>query len=81
MTATTVLAILNALPSLLKLIRELMTSLQQEMGAGTGIEKKNIVLEVVQGVVGNEDIWGKVKGIFSWTIDCIAIFKDKGEKK
>lgn len=81
MTATTVLAILNALPSLLKLIRELMTSLQQEMGAGTGIEKKNIVLEVVQGVVGNEDIWSKVKGIFSWTIDCIAIFKDKGEKK
>jgi hypothetical protein len=78
MTATTVLAILNALPALLKLIRELMISLQQEMGAGTGIEKKNVVLAVVEGVVGNEDVWSRVKGIFSWTIDCIAIFKPKG---
>jgi len=60
------------------LIRELMISLQQEMGAGTGIEKKNVVLAVVEGVVGNEDVWSKVKGIFSWTIDCIAIFKPKG---
>jgi len=78
MTATTVLALLNALPSLLKLIRELMISLQQEMGAGTGVEKKNVVLAVVEGVVGNEDVWSKVKGIFSWTIDCIALFKPKG---
>lgn len=53
------------------------------MGAGTGKEKKEIVLTIVSDVIGDETVWDKVKGIFSWTIDCIALFKtkEKEEKK
>jgi hypothetical protein len=50
------------------------------MGPGTGKEKKQAVLDVVAGIVGDETVWDKVKGIFSWTIDCIAMFKIKEAK-
>lgn len=75
MTAATVLAVLTALPGLVKLIRELMTQLQEQMGEGTGKEKKEKVMEVISGIVGDETVWEKVCGIFSWIIDCIAMFK------
>lgn len=45
------------------------------MGPGTGVEKKKVVLDIVAGVVGDEGVWESVKGIFSWIIDCIAMFK------
>lgn len=71
------MVVIMAIPNLIKLIRELMAALQEEMGPGTGAEKKATVMETVAGVVGNETVWEKVKGIFSWVIDCIAIFKPK----
>lgn len=79
--AKNVLSVLTVLPQLIKLIRELMTQLQEQMGQGTGAEKKVIVLDVLSGIVGDDGVWGSVKGIFSWVIDCIALFKDKGETK
>lgn len=81
LVAGNILSVLVALPQLIKLIRELMTQLQEQMGQGTGKEKKEAVLTIVSGVIGDETIWDKVKGIFSWTIDCIASFKPKGETK
>ena len=42
-----------------------------------GKEKKEAVLTIVSGVIGDESIWEKVVGIFSWAIDCIALFKPK----
>ena len=81
MTAANILAVLTALPGLIKLIRELMQQLQEQMGIGTGKDKKEIVLTTVAEIVGDETVWEKVKGIFSWTIDCIALFKTKEEKK
>jgi len=77
MNATSVMAVLTALPSLIKLVRELMAIAQAEYGAGTGADKKAAVLAGVANVVGDETIWEKVKGIFSWIVDCIAIFKTK----
>ena len=58
-----------------------MRQLQEQMGIGTGKDKKEIVLTTVAEIVGDETVWEKVKGIFSWTIDCIALFKIKEEKK
>jgi hypothetical protein len=77
MNATSVIAVLAALPSLIKLVRELMALAQSEYGAGTGQDKKAAVLVGVANVVGDETVWEKVKGIFGWIIDCIAIFKPK----
>lgn len=45
------------------------------MGEGTGVEKKKTVLDILAGVIGDEGVWEGVKGIFSWIIDCIAMFK------
>ena len=81
LTAANILAVITALPGLVRLIRELMQQLQEQMGPGTGKEKKQVVLDVVAGIVGDETVWDKVKGIFSWTIDCIALFKIKAEEK
>ena len=75
--AVNVLSVLAALPQLIKLIRELMKQLQEQMGKGMGKEKKEAVLTIVSGVIGDESIWEKVVGIFSWIIDCIALFKTK----
>ena len=75
LTAANILAVITALPSLVKLIRELMTQLQEQMGPGTGVEKKKVVLDIVAGVVGDEGVWENVRGLFSWVIDCIAMFK------
>ncbi len=75
LTAANILAVITALPGLVKLIRELMQQLQEQLGPGTGVEKKKVVLDVVAGVVGDEGVWESVKGIFSWIIDCIAMFK------
>jgi hypothetical protein len=80
LTAANILAVITALPGLVKLMRELMQQLQEQMGPGTGKEKKQAVLDVVAGIVGDETVWDKVKGIFSWTIDCIAMFKIKEAK-
>lgn len=75
--AGNVLSVLVALPQLIKLTRELMKQLQEQMGKGMGKEKKEAVLTIVSGVIGDESIWDKVVGIFSWAIDCIALFKPK----
>ena len=78
--AKDVLSVLTALPQLIKLTRELMQQLQEQMGKGMGKEKKEAVLIVVEGVIGNDTVWDKVRGIFSWAIDCIALFKTKEEE-
>lgn len=80
MTAASILAVLTALPGLIKLIRELMQQLQDQMAQGSGKEKKEVVMTVISGIVGDETVWDKVKGIFSWTIDCIAMFKTREAK-
>lgn len=77
MDATSVMAVLTALPSLVKLIKELMAMAQAEFGAGTGPDKKAAVLAGVANVIGDDGVWQKVQGIFSWIIDCVALFKPK----
>ena len=74
---TTALSVLMALPSFIKLIKELMATVQAEMGAGTWPDKKTIVLSGLQTVITDETVWAKVQGIFSMLIDILAIFKTK----
>ena len=73
----TVLGVLQALPSLIALIRDLMAAVQNELGQGTGADKKEIVINTIQGIVGDQTIWQKVSGIFSWIVDVVALFKPK----
>ena len=76
-TVTSVLSVLMALPSFIKLIKELMGSVQDEFGKGTGPDKKVAVMTGLASVVGDDTIWQKVQGLFSMLIDVIAIFKPK----
>ena len=74
---TSVMGVLAALPKLIGLIKELMAATQNEMGSGTGADKKTVVLSGLQAVITDETIWQKVQGIFSIIIDFLAIFKTK----
>ena len=71
---TTIMQILSALPSLIKVIVELMALAEQAMGAGKGAEKKQSVLDTLQAVVGNNDLWEKVKSLFSGIVNMAALF-------
>ena len=77
MNCESVITILLGISGFIKLIRELMLLAQDEMGAGTGIDKKVAVLNGLSAIVGNETIWEKVRGLFAIIIDTIAIFKAK----
>ena len=74
---TSALQVLMMLPQFIKMIKELMASVQEEFGKGTGPDKKAAVLSGVQAVVANETVWQKVQGLFSALIDFLAIFKPK----
>jgi hypothetical protein len=77
LNATSVMTVLATLVAFIKLIKELMVAAQAEFAPGTGAEKKMAVLDGLPGIIGNETVWDKVKGIFSVAIDCISIFKPK----
>lgn len=71
---TTVLSILSALPSLIKAIIDLMKLIESVYDTGTGAQKKEIVLSSIQTMISNDDLWFKVKNIFSGLINMIALF-------
>lgn len=71
---TTILQILAAIPSLVKTIIELMTIAEQAFGQGKGAEKKQSVMDSVQSMVGNSELWEKVKNLFSSIINTVALF-------
>lgn len=71
---TNILAIMGALPALVKTIMELMRIAEEAFGAGKGSDKKQSVLEAVQAMVGSDDIWDKVKNLISGIINMIALF-------
>lgn len=71
---TTVLSILSALPSLIKAIIDLMKLIESVYETGTGSQKKEIVLTSIQTMISNDDLWFKVKNIFSGLINMIALF-------
>ncbi len=71
---TTLMQILVALPSLIKTIIELMNLAEQAMGSGKGAEKKQTVLDTIQSVVSNDDLWTKTKNLFSGIINMAALF-------
>jgi len=70
---TTVLSILSALPSLIKAIIDLMKLIESVYDTGTGVQKKEIVLTSIQTMISNDDLWFKVKNIFSGLINMIAL--------
>ena len=71
---TTVLSILSALPSLIKAIIDLMKLIESVYDTGTGAQKKEIVLTSIQTMISNDELWSKVKSIFSGIINMIALF-------
>ena len=71
---TTILAIISALPSLIKTIMELMKLAEEALGSSTGQQKKDTVLQTLQVVVNNDDLWAKVKSVFSSLINTLALF-------
>jgi hypothetical protein len=50
---------------------------QQEFPANSGEAKKATVLETLATIVGDDAVWGKVRGLFGIIVDCLAIFKVK----
>ena len=54
-----------------------MAAFQAEMGPNTGEEKKKNVMEIIAGVIGNDSIWEKTRGIISMLIDFLATLKPK----
>lgn len=77
MNCESVLTILIGISGFIKLIRELMLLAQTEFGAGTGEQKKAAVLDGLSAIVGNDDVWAKVRSMFGIVVDCLAIFKPK----
>jgi hypothetical protein len=72
---TTFLQVLAALPSLISTVFELMVLAEKALpDKGTGQEKKDYVLQAIQTIVTNEDLWNSVKGLFSKLINMIALF-------
>lgn len=73
---TTFLQILAALPALVKTIVELMAAAEQAFqGTGTGADKKQTVMTAVESMIGNDDLWSKVKNLFSAIINTVALFR------
>lgn len=72
---TTFLQVLVALPSLIKTISDLMGMAEEAIGAGKGADKKTSVLAAIEAMVGNADLWGKIKDLFSGIVNVIALFK------
>lgn len=71
---TNVLSIMAALPQLIKAIAELMRLAEEAFGAGKGGEKKQSVLEAIQAMIDNLELWGKVQALFSSIINMMAFF-------
>jgi hypothetical protein len=74
---TSVMQVLMMLPAFIKLIMELMDTVQAEFAQGTGPDKKTAVLAGIQAVIGDATVWQKVSGLFSTVIDFLALFKTK----
>jgi len=72
---TTILNVLMALPSLVKVILELMTAAEKAMGPGTGTEKKKNVMDIIEAIVGDSEVWTDLKELFSGVINMISLFK------
>lgn len=70
----TVLAILAALPSIVKAISDLMKLIEESFGQCTGTQKKEIVMSTVQTMINDDTLWEKVKAIFSGIINMLALF-------
>jgi hypothetical protein len=71
----TVMNVLTALPALVKIILDLMTSAEKVLGAGTGAEKKSIVMATLEAIVGDSEAWANIQALFSGIINMIALFK------
>ena len=70
----TVLAIITALPSLIKTILEIMKLTEEALGEKSGLEKKETVMATLQSIVNNDELWTKVKSFFSNIINTVALF-------
>lgn len=70
----TVLAIITALPSLIKTIIEIMKLTEEALGAKSGQDKKDTVMQTLQTIVNNDELWNKVKTFFSNIINTVALF-------
>lgn len=69
------LQILAALPSLIKTIVELMKLAEDAFtGTGKGADKKQSVMDALQSIVGNAEIWEKTKSLFSGIVNMISLF-------
>lgn len=72
---TTFLQILAALPSLISAIVELMQLAEKALPEkGTGAEKKTYVLQSIEAVVNNSELWTSVQGLFSKLINMLSFF-------
>ena len=78
---TSILQLLTALPGLIKTITELMELAEEGFGAGKGGEKKQSVMEAIQAMVANADIWGRVQSVISGVINAVALFRFGGSGK
>lgn len=67
--------VLTALPAIIKIILELMQAAEKALGAGTGSEKKSIVMSAIEAIVGDGEVWANVQALFSGVINMIALFK------
>ncbi len=73
---TTFLQILAALPSLIQAIIELMQLAEKALpDKGTGVEKKTYVLQSIEAIIGNNELWTSVQGLFSKLINMLSFFK------
>lgn len=72
---TTILNILTALPALIKTIFELMNAAEAALGAGKGPDKKATVMQTIEAIVGDGEIWAKLQALFSGIVNMIAVFK------
>lgn len=70
----TILAIITALPSLIKTIIEIMKLAEEALGSSTGQQKKDTVMQTLQTIINNDELWSKVKTFFSNIINTIALF-------
>lgn len=73
---TTFLQVLAALPSLIQAILELMSLAEKAIpDKGTGADKKAYVLQAIEAVISNSELWASVQGLFSKLINMVALFK------
>ena len=71
---TTILQIITALPGLIKTIIELMGLVEEAYGNGKGLDKKQSVMATIETIVGNSELWERVKNLFSGIINMAALF-------